>query len=626
MSFQRVNQGVKKYVNEKGQNFDSISLRKLRGLPYHAGLEYIGRIGIDWIPPLNALIRMVGIPVTQASEISKTTSLPAPSQFTWDLLDDVKNRFQCNTLPLNSYVRGAPDQGSCGSCWAFAGAGMLGDRWRVWSHTDVPPLSQTAILSCAKPPNGTKCNGGNATADYDVCTRIGIPSEECVPYDWCGTFSCTSAGVPRCEGNYAPKCGDTYLARETTKQCPAVVGKFGANDYSAIIEEIWQNGPIMTGYRVYADFYGPNDRGANPVLWQDTDGVYMNGPGIYDYRWGNEPSSDVFTGNHMVVIVGWGKTSISGWTGPQFKTPWGTTGSSEIYYWVVRNSWGDYWNANNPQTKTSRAQKPGYFYVAWGGVYNKGSKSYRVNEKIGLDHTYKGFGGCWFFEPNTNMSTPEGCDGPPPPVDDDVEPVPDDDIEPTPDDVPVPEPVSTRNFWQTITSFFQDSCTGRCVWGDGQCVDGTPTSCQLISQGTGTFQPSQYCKNYNGEKVPKSKTETHPCVFDNASCVHSTEEVCDSLAGNYQETMENCREAYKSRTTLEEKSFPIWGYGVLFGFLALIVLVGIILLSIAVSRNYVTVPTTATTPRTFTPFTPYTYNPYSRGLGLGTAPQYPGVF
>jgi len=564
----------KHYVNNVGQNFDIISLRHQRNLPYYKEIPHLGTIGIDWIPPMTALIRMTQIPIKHHSQVEKSTSLNPPGDsFRWDLIDHVKGRYQCSDLPLSSYVNSPEDQKTCGSCWAFSGAGFFGDRWKIWTQSPVPPLSSTVILSCAKNPNGNGCNGGNANADYKVCSSIGLPPQECIPYDWCGDLNCSNNGIPQCldsTSKYESKCGDgsVHLCKKTSSgSANAAVGKYN-EDYSVIMEELWQNGPMMTGYVVYADFYGPTDQGQNPTLWSKTNGIYMNANDVYGYKWDGAPSWNVKMGNHMVVMVGWGKTRISGFTGPSFTLSDGTkTSSSDIYYWVIRNSWGTSWNANNQQVRES-GQKGGYFYIAWAGDYQINGRKYEINKRIGLDHTNsQGFGGCWFFSPDTDVILPEGCSIPGPDEDQDQ----DQDTEECSIDEdcgsdgtmmcqngicvlkdspqPTPSPNGSSNFWNKlwngIDKYFS-GCEGSCTWGEGQCVKSTPDLCDMISQGTGMFEASKTCAQALPISYKKNSknTSTSPCIFQNDMCVMSTEQICnDKIKGSWKSKYKDCKEA-----------------------------------------------------------------------------------
>ncbi len=604
---------VKVNLNHLFQSQEITSLRKYRGQSYHAGIMTLGKIGVDWLPPFNAILKMTQKPITSAQNVQKVTSaLPPDDTFRWDIQDDVKTRFQCDTLPLDYYVRDVGNQGAGGTCYAWGGAGVLGDRWRIQSQKDVPNLSPSVIVSCGVSPYANGVNGGTATADYLVCSTVGLPSETCKSYDWCGDMSCTNDNVPKCEcpiekdknkkdvlqpcDAYKEDCQEVYMAKKSsTKDADAVVGIYG-NDYTAIMEEIWQNGTVMTGFFVMKDFYGPpktGKSGENPKLWEETDSIYMNGQNIYSY------SSSENQGGHMVSVVGWGKTQIKEISGPAFRLPSGSESDpQDIYYWVIRNSWSTAWNANNVQTENAtRPQKPGYFFSAWAGKYTIKGEDVDVNKDIGLDHTLKTsngpFGGCWFYAPDTDFVTPEGCEdvhdlqcdtdtdceqdgyvcingqctGPDECKDDDD--CEDDymckngkcekNSSPEPEPKPKPKP-KKQNMWQQIWSSISEyfgGCKGACTWDKGQCISATTEFCDFISEGSGRFEASKTCPQVRNISYSSKdrKMKTAPCTFQDGMCMITTKDVCrNNLKGAnwWGNNAKDCFEARKKQQKISK--------------------------------------------------------------------------
>ena len=75
---------------------------------------------------------------------------------------------------------GVKNQGSCGSCWAVATAGMLSDRCCL-KGKDQGWLSIQELVSCDKKSNG--CSGGWCTWALDYAKSVkGLVSESCFPY------------------------------------------------------------------------------------------------------------------------------------------------------------------------------------------------------------------------------------------------------------------------------------------------------------------------------------------------------------------------------------------------------------------------------------------------------------
>jgi cathepsin B len=180
------------------------------------------------------------------------------------------------------------DQQSCGSCWAFAASEVLSDRLCIASQgkTDVI-LSPQDLVSCDK--NDYGCGGGYLDISWDYIVANGVVSDECYPY---------SSGS-----------GDTGSCQISSGKCQAdgqSFHKYFATSYKQnfgsieeVKEEIYNNGPVETGFLVYYDFMSYKS------------GIYRQ-------------TSSYLMGGHAVKIVGWGV-------------------ENGVNYWVVANSWGAAW-------------------------------------------------------------------------------------------------------------------------------------------------------------------------------------------------------------------------------------------------------------------------------------------
>lgn len=604
-------------LDSLGRNFSVI---QIRGSPStnKFGKRIEGAIGVDWLPPLNADIRLNNaVVITSPNSVVATATASMPINFTWTSLNDVMYRFSCkdsskllkssnSSSNKSDYVVPPFDQGVCGSCWAQAGAGFLSDRFRIWTNERTPVLSPSVIISCAVKPNGNKCEGGNATAVYQVCSGGGVVSEEQAPYDaWCKgpTYaSCNSSKVPNCSSAYGGMTPRFYGAKQPTNDATAVAGTYGKGNYDAIRKEVYNNGPVMTGFFVYADLMGDSSKPASTPLWSSTKGIYMNSTteSIYDYKSNGRLASSQKLGAHMVCIVGYGTTKANGITGPDWTSsdPFNNQ-TSTIWYWVARNSWGSSWNAsniNNKQVATTGGvlQGGGFFYVAFSGQYtfswiSGGNKKVDVNKDIGFDHpaTTARFGGCWFFSPKieggrkVTDTIPGGCGGGGDdndnndPVDD--EPVDDDNDD---NDRPhhrkeKPPPSDNDKSWLSKWNQFigsltscdnKDSnvnCSGVCVWDGGQCLNSTYDICSLISSGTGSFIPGNTCEMFidggtgRGSKAKKVKQcepeEIRPSILeDGCTCLMTTKDVSDKIGGTWFEKDSTCDEAKARYTRIKE--------------------------------------------------------------------------
>jgi cathepsin X len=224
-----------------------------------------------------------------------------PDAFTWGNVDGVSYL----TKSLNQHI---PNY--CGSCWAHGSASALADRIKIArgpsSSVDIN-LSIQYILNCGSTLAGS-CHGGTATGTYAFIKKSGY-----VPYDTCQPYLACSAEST--EG-FCGAVDTTCSALNTCKTCPtfgedcveidffpnATVAEYGeVSGADAMKAEIFARGPIATGVNAepLLDYYG----------------------GIID-----DDRTIAKHINHIVSIVGWGMDE-----------------KTNRQYWIVRNSWGEYW-------------------------------------------------------------------------------------------------------------------------------------------------------------------------------------------------------------------------------------------------------------------------------------------
>ena len=97
-----------------------------------------------------------------------------------------------------SCIHSVRDQGTCGSCWAFATTEVISDRICIISQgqTNVV-LSPQELLSCD--PKNDKCHGGIAPNSFKYMTETGVSTEECNPYmaeELPCLHGCVNASIP----------------------------------------------------------------------------------------------------------------------------------------------------------------------------------------------------------------------------------------------------------------------------------------------------------------------------------------------------------------------------------------------------------------------------------------------
>merc|ERR1711907_89164 len=278
-----------------------------------------------------------------------------PTNFTWGDVDGVNYL----TKSLNQHI---PQY--CGSCWAHGSVSALGDRIKIARKAkgiDIN-LSVQHMLNCG---NIGSCHGGSVPGPYQWIHKIsktgaGISYDTSNPYMACSSesdagickghdWSCTPENVARTCSTFAPSgfCGPI-------KQYPnATISQYGTiSGANNMAKEIMARGPIACGID------------ASPIL-KYTGGIV------------SDPGEMV---DHVISIVGWG-----------------SEGSKQ--YWIVRNSWGEYWgemgyvrvekgnNALQLETQCSWAVPD-----KWTGGFGETANNYRCYED-GTNCGSKGGGG-----------------------------------------------------------------------------------------------------------------------------------------------------------------------------------------------------------------------------------------
>jgi len=180
------------------------------------------------------------------------------------------------------------DQGSCGSCWAFATTATIESHIQI-STGSLPILSSQQVTSCTPNPlhcGGTGgCMGSIPQLGFTYVQLFGHISEEDYPYISGDTM-------------------DTEECLYTPDQAVAGLSGYNIvepNSLEAVMDFVANQGPLAIA--AYASPWG-----------RYSSGVFDGCP--YD--------GDIAL-NHAIVLVGYG------------------TDASEGDYWLVRNSWGPGW-------------------------------------------------------------------------------------------------------------------------------------------------------------------------------------------------------------------------------------------------------------------------------------------
>ena len=242
----------------------------------------------------------------------------------------------------------------CGSCWAHGSISALGDRIKIARNAEGIDinLSVQHLLNCG---GVGSCHGGSVIGPYFWMHKIsqqnaGVSYETSNPYLACSSESqigfcpnvdttCTPMNVARTCSTFPPQ-GKCSAIAEYPNATIAEYGQISGQD--AMQKEIFARGPIACGID------------AAPILKYTSGIATMAGSQV----------------DHVISVVGWGNDDKEG------------------QYWIVRNSWGEYWG------------EMGYIRVKFGSLLVESQcawatlADYTAPEKNNQVHCYEGGENC----------------------------------------------------------------------------------------------------------------------------------------------------------------------------------------------------------------------------------------
>lgn len=235
------------------------------------------------------------------SETLKTEDLP--DAFTWCDKDGVNYCTMSRNQHLPQY---------CGSCWAHGSVSALGDRIKIARKAQGIDINLAVqhILNCGEVGS---CHGGSVVGPYQwihsisQSTGSGISYETSNPYVACSSestegfcghadFTCTDMNVARTCSTFSDSGGKCVGLKSYPNATVTEYGTISGAD--AMAKEIYARGPIACGID------------AAPIL-KYTGGI------------SSDPGDGV---DHVISVVGWGMDD-----------------ATKKQYWIVRNSWGEFW-------------------------------------------------------------------------------------------------------------------------------------------------------------------------------------------------------------------------------------------------------------------------------------------
>lgn len=194
--------------------------------------------------------------------------------------DDLPASWDWRTQGIYTPVR---NQGSCGSCWAFAAVGALEGIYQIKTGS-MMMFSEQQCISCNE--YGSSCSGGNAESCYDLWTWFGAVSRACFPYFGSSTYPCIHSGC------------DVYVRVTGTHLVPNSITY------------------LKTGCLVH------------PIY------VHCNGAGAFQYYTGGCYNQTASGTNHAVLLMGWDDAACNGNGAWLVKNSWGTSWGTGGYGWI----------------------------------------------------------------------------------------------------------------------------------------------------------------------------------------------------------------------------------------------------------------------------------------------------
>jgi hypothetical protein len=188
-----------------------------------------------------------------------------------------------------SYVSPVKNQGSCGSCWAFATTAGLESQVMIAGGGMPVDLSEQILVSCS---GMGSCSGGSSASASSFIRDVGLPLEACFQYTATNNI-CSNA------------CLNWQNSTYTTKGWHAAsTSGITAND---IRNAVYTYGPVVATMYVYNDFY-----------------AYTSG--VYSYTSGS------YLGAHAVLVVGYDDAAQAFIVKNSWGTGWGAAGFFKIAY------------------------------------------------------------------------------------------------------------------------------------------------------------------------------------------------------------------------------------------------------------------------------------------------------
>jgi len=240
-----------------------------------------------------------------SSSSNSTTNQPIPKHKSSRLPGSRYSSVSLSKIPASidwrdhNAVTPVKNQGQCGSCWAFSTTGSVEGANAIFTKTLVS-LSEQELIDCDRNLN-QGCSGGLMDPAFDfIVNNNGIDTESHYPY---------TASDDQCDITHRNHHVVTIDGYEDVQPNEVDLKKAAAHQ------------PVSV------------------AIEADAKSFQLYGGGVYD---------DIGCGvnlNHGVLVVGYGVEKNAS-ADPSNVSPIvdnGTANSTDVPYWIVKNSWGPEW-------------------------------------------------------------------------------------------------------------------------------------------------------------------------------------------------------------------------------------------------------------------------------------------
>jgi cathepsin B len=256
-------------------------------------------------------------------------------------------------LYKTEYLSEVVDQGSCGSCWAFAITNMLSDRISTSTGGDFKlNLSAQQILECFDPESGCKGNSPEEALKWLEKSGYKITTNDVHVYKQFDNLKIKGLCPISTAGVSVKKGSIRSLTKWIEEKDPNKT--YLEENVKNMKLELINNGPFFAAMSVYPDLYT------------------YNGLGVYEH----DKTASII-GGHAIEIIGFCNPGVD---------TRDALINSKLGYWICRNSWSSNWPVNS--------HNKGFFIVRMGtnesGIESRSGLA-DINVSKGVDNLYTKF-------------------------------------------------------------------------------------------------------------------------------------------------------------------------------------------------------------------------------------------